>query len=126
MVPLEPAPLPPAPRRSTRSPVFAAGVGAFAVLADFWLMVVAMFPMGLDLGFDLFFSPQWGIGGYALAFVAMSLAAGPLTGRWGVKRTYMVGLSGFAAAALLCALSSSLAVFMVGRIIQERPPRRCY
>ncbi|SDD16230.1 MFS transporter [Glycomyces harbinensis] len=107
---------PPAPRRPTRASAFAAGLGAFLVLADFATMAVAMPWMGAELASGFAIELWAVVGGYALALAGLLPAAGFLADRWGLKRTYLVGLTGYAAATLVCLLAAGLDGIIVGSI----------
>ncbi|MCD0442066.1 MFS transporter [Glycomyces sp. A-F 0318] len=112
-----PVPLPPPPRRPPRSPAFAAGLGAFTVLADFTASIIAAPTIGRDLGASAAALP-WVAGGFALALSVLLPPLGSLADRWGLKRTYLAGLAGFAAAALLCTRASDVEALVAGRLLQ--------
>lgn len=87
------------------------------VLADFMTMIVAAPSMGNDLGIAMSI-PQMLVGGYALALAGLLLVVGSSADRWGLKRTYLVGLTGFTAASLICALTPGMGVLLLGRVLQ--------
>lgn len=60
----------------------------------------------------------WIITGYALAYAIGVPLYGRLSDFFGVRRVFALGLLGFAAGGLVCALAPSLPVLVVGRILQ--------
>ena len=98
---------------------------ALAVLSIAYLMVV------LDVSIvnvalpsiqpDLGFSPedlQWVVSGYALTFGSFLLLGGRLGDVLGRRRLFMIGLAGFAAFSLLCAVSQTDTMLIVARLLQ--------
>jgi len=60
----------------------------------------------------------WVVTGYALAYAIGVPLYGRVSDLFGVRRIFTLGLLGFAAGGLICALAPSLAVLVVGRIVQ--------
>jgi EmrB/QacA subfamily drug resistance transporter len=58
------------------------------------------------------------VAGYALAFGLVLVPAGRLGDIYSRKLMFVIGLSGFTAASLLCALAPSIEVLVLGRILQ--------
>lgn len=87
------------------------------LLVDTTIVVVALPDMGRDLGADLT-ALQWVVDGYVLSLAALLLTVGSLADRWGLKRTYLVGLVGFAAVSLVCGLATGPAMLVAARIVQ--------
>ncbi|WP_051393291.1 MFS transporter [Glycomyces arizonensis] len=98
-------------------PLTAVCLGAFMLLVDVTIVVVALPDMGEDLEAD-FTGLQWVIDGYALALAALLLTIGSLADRWGLKRTYLVGLAAFTAASLSCGLATSAGALVAARAAQ--------
>lgn len=98
-------------------PLIAVCFGAFMLLVDVTIVVVALPSMGTDLGTD-FTGLQWVMDAYALALAALLLAIGTLSDRWGLRRTYLFGLAGFAAASLACGLAGTGPVLIAARAAQ--------
>ncbi len=60
----------------------------------------------------------WVVTGYSLAYVVGIPLYGQVSDRFGVRRVFVLGLLGFAAGALICALAPGLPVLVLGRIVQ--------
>lgn len=98
-------------------PLVAVCLGAFMLLVDVTIVVVALPDMGrgLDASFaDL----QWVMDAYALALAALLLAAGSLADRFGRRGTYLASLVVFAAASLACGLAPDATTLVAGRAVQ--------
>jgi EmrB/QacA subfamily drug resistance transporter len=61
---------------------------------------------------------QWVVNSYLLPLSALLLLGGAAGDRFGRRRMFMLGIAGFAAASLACALAPSLAVLLAGRFVQ--------
>jgi EmrB/QacA subfamily drug resistance transporter len=82
------------------------GVAYLMVVLDVSIVNVALPSIQTDLGFspeDL----QWVVSGYALTFGGFLLLGGRLGDVLGRRRLFMIGLVGFAAFSLLCAVSQT-------------------
>ncbi|BCB73725.1 MFS transporter [Phytohabitans flavus] len=98
-------------------PLVAVCLGAFMLLVDVTIVVVALPDMGrgLDASFaDL----QWVMDAYALALAALLLAAGSLADRFGRRGTYLASLVIFAVASLACGLAPDAGTLIAGRAVQ--------
>jgi len=60
----------------------------------------------------------WVVTGYLLAYAVGVPILGRASDRYGVRRLFVIGLSGFAAGAIVCAVAPSLPVLVLGRILQ--------
>jgi DHA2 family metal-tetracycline-proton antiporter-like MFS transporter len=60
----------------------------------------------------------WIVTGYALAYAVGVPLYGRISDLFGVRRVFSVGLPGFAVGGLVCALAPSLAVLVLGRLVQ--------
>lgn len=61
---------------------------------------------------------QWLIAGYSLAFATLLITGGRMGDVFGYKKLFMIGVSGFTVASLLCGLAWSPEVLVVARLIQ--------
>src|SRR5436190_10225738 len=61
---------------------------------------------------------QWTINGYTLSLAALILLGGSLGDRFGRRRTFVLGVTWFAAASLLCGLAPSIGVLVAARVLQ--------
>jgi DHA2 family metal-tetracycline-proton antiporter-like MFS transporter len=61
---------------------------------------------------------SWVVTGYALAYAIGVPLYGRISDFFGVRRVFSVGLLGFVAGGLICAFAPSLAVLVLGRVLQ--------
>ena len=61
---------------------------------------------------------SWVLDGYFVVIAALLVPAGGLADRFGHKRVFLLGLAGFTAASLLCALAPSLGLLIAFRVLQ--------
>jgi EmrB/QacA subfamily drug resistance transporter len=70
-------------------------------------------------GFDSDFqSVQWVLNGYALMLGALILVAGGLGDLYGRRRIFLIGISLFTVASIVCALAPNIGVLISSRVIQ--------
>ncbi len=69
----------------------------------------------LDAGFT---QVQWIGSGYVLFLAALLLLGGALGDRYGVRRVFGLGIAGFVAASLLCAVATSAEFLILARCVQ--------
>jgi EmrB/QacA subfamily drug resistance transporter len=98
---------------------------ALAVLSIAYLMVVldvSIVNVALpSIQTDLGFSPedlQWVVSGYSLTFGGFLLLGGRAGDLLGRRRLFMIGLAGFAAFSLLCAVSQTDTMLIIARLLQ--------
>jgi EmrB/QacA subfamily drug resistance transporter len=103
--------------RSRWWPLVVVNLGAFMLLVDVTIVVVALPGMSRDLGATLS-GLQWVMDAYALALAASLLAAGSLADRFGRRATYLASLALFAAASLACGLAADATMLVVARTVQ--------
>ena len=60
----------------------------------------------------------WVVTGYSLAYAIGIPLYGRISDFFGVRRVFTVGLLGFAAGGVICALAPSFAILVLGRIVQ--------
>lgn len=112
-----------------------AGEGlSFESAAGRWVLVIAVLGSGMafldstvvnvavpDIGRDLGASTsalQWILNGYLLTLAALILLGGSLGDRYGRRRTFVIGVSLFTVASLLCAIAPSAGLLIVARLLQ--------
>src|SRR3546814_14090606 len=61
---------------------------------------------------------QWVVNGYMLTLASLILRGGSLGDRYGVRRIFLIGLTGFALASLGCGLAPSAAWLIGARLLQ--------
>ncbi len=61
---------------------------------------------------------QWTVNGYTLTLAALVLVSGSLGDRLGRRRIFLVGVSWFAVASILCAVAPSIEVLIAARALQ--------
>ena len=90
-------------------------MGSFVVLLDSTVVNVALPAIERDLGGGLA-GQQWVVNAYLLVLGSLILLGGRLGDVYGERRVFSLGVTGFGAASLLCALSPYTS--------PRRPPRR--
>ncbi|MER6736054.1 MFS transporter [Streptomyces puniciscabiei] len=92
-------------------------LGTFMLLLDVTIVVVALPDMAASLHASLG-DLQWVVDGYALALAALLLGAGAAADILGRRRVHVAGVVLFAAASLLCGLSTGPALLVAARALQ--------
>lgn len=92
-------------------------LGLAMTIIDGTMVNVALPTMAKDFGVPTT-SIEWIAVGYLLSFAAVIPAAGWLGDKFGTKRMFIVALTVFVAASLLCGLSQSLEQLVAARILQ--------
>jgi EmrB/QacA subfamily drug resistance transporter len=98
-------------------PLTALCLGAFMLLVDTTIVNVALPDMAVSLPAS-FASLQWVIDAYALTLAALVLATGSAADLVGHRRVFVLGLIGFGAASLGCALAQDSAALIAARAAQ--------
>lgn len=92
-------------------------LGAFVVFLDTTIVNIAFPTISRD-----FHSTTghlaWVLNAYSLVFAAMLIPAGRLADRYGRKRLFVVGMTGFAVMSALCGLAPNADVLIAGRALQ--------
>jgi EmrB/QacA subfamily drug resistance transporter len=104
-----------APRK--RLILLAAIMGSFVAGLDATVVNVALPAVERDLGGGLA-GQQWVSNGYLLALGALILIGGSLGDVFGERRVFSIGVAGFGAASLLCALAPSIEALVAARVLQ--------
>lgn len=91
--------------------------GSTLALVDATSVNVALPTIAADLGASVA-GLQWIVNGYALALAALILLAGSLADRFGRRRIFLVGVTWFGVASLLCALAPTTGTLVAARVLQ--------
>jgi EmrB/QacA subfamily drug resistance transporter len=92
-------------------------LGSSLAFIDATVVNIALPAIGRDLGSDAA-GLQWTVNGYALSLAALVLLGGSLGDRYGRKRIFLVGVSWFAVASLLCGLAPTIELLVAARVLQ--------
>jgi EmrB/QacA subfamily drug resistance transporter len=92
-------------------------LGSGIAFLDGTVVNVALPHIGEDLDASTS-SLQWVLNGYLLTLAALILLGGSLGDRYGRRRVFVLGVSVFTAASLLCALAPTAAMLVVARLLQ--------
>src|SRR5215207_11389146 len=92
-------------------------VGMLMIVLDATVVNVALPAIQDDLGFSQS-GLAWVVNAYLIAFGGLLLLAGRLGDLIGRKRIFMIGLTIFVAASLLCGLAQSQGVLIAARFLQ--------
>ncbi|MCJ8013655.1 DHA2 family efflux MFS transporter permease subunit [Paenibacillus sp. KQZ6P-2] len=91
--------------------------GLFMVYLDTTIVNVALPDIQIKLNADMSVL-QWIIDAYALTFSCLLLSAGTIGDAIGRKKVFITGLLGFSLTSIVCAVSPSIEMLLVGRILQ--------
>ncbi len=92
-------------------------LGSGIVFLDGTVVNVALPRIQIALGGGLA-GQQWIVNGYLLTLSALILIGGSLGDLYGERRVFAIGVAGFGAASLGCALSPSIGALVVARAVQ--------
>ena len=104
--------------RGHRAPVFIACAGAFLAFLDTTIVNIAFPDISASFAGSGRDALSWVLDGYFVVIAALLVPAGGLADRFGHKRVFLLGLAGFTAASLLCALAPSLELLIAVRVLQ--------
>jgi EmrB/QacA subfamily drug resistance transporter len=103
--------------RRRRLTLVACILGSAIVFVDQTVVNVALPALREDLGASLA-GQQWVVESYMLMLAALILVGGSLGDLYGRRRIFAVGVAGFGAASLVCAVSPSIEVLIAARALQ--------
>ena len=109
--------LPTTRRPNRRAVMVSAVLTQLMIMLDLTVIAIALPQMQEDLGMTASQSP-WTVTGYSLAFGGLVLVGGRLCAVAGIRRSYQVGLIGFALASLVAGLAPSFPVLVAARVAQ--------
>ena len=92
-------------------------LGSSMAFLDAFVVNVALPTIDKELGLGLT-GEQWIFLSYSLALAALYLPAGALGDRYGYANTFVIGVSGFAAASVLAGAAPTSEVLIAARAIQ--------
>jgi EmrB/QacA subfamily drug resistance transporter len=92
-------------------------LGTFMLLLDVTIVNVALPDIQTDLH-SSFSDLQWVVDAYALTLAALLLTAGSLADMFGRRRLYIIGLSVFTVASLLCGITGDTLLLQLSRGLQ--------
>src|ERR1700742_30269 len=100
-----------------RLSLLAAIMGSFVVGLDATVVNVGLPAISSDLGGGLA-GQQWVSNAYLLALGSLILIGGSLGDLFGERRVFAIGVGGFGAVSILCAMAPSIDVLIAGRALQ--------
>lgn len=100
-----------------RAVVAAATLGSGIAMLDGTVVNVALKTIGEDLDATLA-ELQWVTNGYLLSLASLILLGGSLGDRFGRRRVFVWGVTGFALASLLCGIAPNPEVLIAARVLQ--------
>src|SRR4051812_35479592 len=100
-----------------RAVIAAAALGSGIAFLDGTVVNVALRTIGKDLDASLA-QLQWITNGYLLTLASLILLGGSLGDRFGRRRVFVIGVTWFAIASLLCGLAPNPEVLIAARILQ--------
>ena len=103
--------------RQKRLALLAAILGSFVAGLDATAVNVALPAIEHDLGGGLA-GQQWVSNAYLLTLGSLILVGGSLGDLFGERRVYVLGVTGFGAISVVCALAPSIEVLVAGRALQ--------
>lgn len=104
-------------RRDGRWVLVATVLGSAIAFIDATVVNIALPRIGADLDASAA-QLQWTVNGYTLSLASLILLGGSLGDRFGRRRMFVVGVTWFAAASLLCGLAPTIEVLIGARITQ--------
>jgi EmrB/QacA subfamily drug resistance transporter len=103
--------------RRKRMALVAAILGTFVAALDASVVNVALPAIERDLGGGLA-GQQWVANAYLLTLGSLILVGGSLADHYGERRIFTLGVAGFGAISVVCALAPSIEVLVAGRAVQ--------
>ncbi len=103
--------------RRKRLALLAAILGSFVAALDASVVNVALPAIEHDLGGGLA-GQQWVSNAYLLTLGSLILVGGSLADHYGERRIFVLGVAGFGAVSVVCALAPSIEVLVAGRALQ--------
>ncbi len=92
-------------------------LGSSLAFIDSTVVNIALPKIGASLHSDAA-GLQWTVNGYALSLASLVLLGGSLGDRYGRKKLFMLGISWFAVASLLCGVAPTIETLIAARVLQ--------
>ena len=105
-------------QRHRKSPVAIACAGAFVAFLDTTIVNIAFPDISASFAGSGRDALSWVLDGYFVVIAALLVPAGGLADRFGHRRIFLLGVAGFTAASLLCAVAPSLSLLIAFRVLQ--------
>jgi EmrB/QacA subfamily drug resistance transporter len=102
----------------TGAAVFIACAGAFLAFLDTTIVNIAFPDISSSFSGSGRDALSWVLDGYFVVIAALLVPAGGLADRFGHKRVFLLGVAGFTASSLLCAIAPSLELLIAFRVVQ--------
>ena len=115
--PPPPSPQDPAARRQALLVLALSSLGAFVVFLDTTIVNVAFQTISRSLHTTADHL-AWVLNAYSLVFAAVLIPAGRLADRYGRKRLFLIGVTGFAVMSALCGLAPNPGALIAARALQ--------
>lgn len=106
-----------AARRHALRVLALSSLGAFVVFLDTTIVNVAFETISRSFH-DTAGHLAWVLNAYSLVFAAVLIPAGRLADRYGRKRVFLTGITGFAVTSALCGLAPNAGTLIAGRALQ--------
>ncbi|WP_394845313.1 MFS transporter [Pendulispora brunnea] len=95
----------------------ATSISYILVILDSSIVNVALPSIGASIGVSIT-GLQWIVNAYLVIFASFLLSGGSFCDRFGARRIYMLGLSLFVGASLVCGVATSIYMLLLGRVLQ--------
>jgi NTE family protein len=105
-------------QRHRKAAVAIACAGAFIAFLDTTIVNIAFPDISSSFSGSGRDALSWVLDGYFVVIAALLVPAGGLADRFGHRRIFLLGVSGFTAASLLCAVAPSLPILIAFRVVQ--------
>ncbi|GAA2083175.1 MFS transporter [Streptomyces albiaxialis] len=103
--------------RAGRWTVLTAELGSGMALLNVMMVSIAVPHFGADLHAGMA-EVQWSVSVYMLMLATLSAIGGALGDRYGLRRTFMAGITLFLGASLFCGFSTDMVMLVIGRGLQ--------
>jgi NTE family protein len=104
--------------RGHKASVAIACAGAFVAFLDTTIVNIAFPDISVSFAGSGRDALSWVLDGYFVVIAALLVPAGGLADRFGHRRIFLLGVAGFTAASLLCAIAPSLPLLISFRVLQ--------